>query len=243
MPNLFALIGESWDFCRRQQAIGNVSFWYLFLPALATVLLTDYEIRNEEVLQDQPELLILIAISYIALALLITWGSVCVMTIGKRLLQAKSGRTRSSFKAVRVQAGPFFIPYVLTSILRTVFTLLWTLLLIVPGIIYIVRTAFYGVIVVCEDTSYRAALARSKEVTKGKFWPVLGTLVGLSFLTVIPAQILSALFTGMATDAPFGITLAAGVASAIVTSLALVLYLLSLIQAYGSFRPASVVSN
>lgn len=217
--------------------------WFLFLPILGTWLLADYETRHEALFSAQPELQILLGLAFIGLSLIITWGSVCIMTIGKRLLQAKSGRSRSSFKAVRMQAGPLFLPYVLTTILRTIFLLFWTLLLIIPGIIYAVRTVFYAVIVVCEDTAYRAALARSKEVTSGRFWEVLGTLVGLSLLTIIPAQILSEIFGALSADAPLGIVLAAGTAASIISAFSLTIYLLSLIQAYGHFRPSSVVSN
>lgn len=243
IPRLLPLIGSSWDFCRKQQAVAHVLTWFLFLPMLGSSLLTDVELRNKQVLEDQPELQILLVLAYIVLSLTIMWGSVCMLTIGKRLLQAKSGRSRSSFKVVRTQAGKLFIPYVLTTILRSIFLLLWTLLLIIPGLIYAVRTVFYPVIVVCEDTPYRAALARSKSVVQGKFWAVAGTVVGLALLTLIPAQILAGMFGIMAKDAPAGIMLAGGVASSIIIALSLTVYLLSLIQAYDYFRPSSVVSN
>ncbi len=221
----------------------HVTFWFLFLPALVTGLLTDMELRSETLLTERPELRILVGLGYLVASLVVVWGVVCILSIGKRLLQAKSGRARSSFKAVRIQARTYFIPYLLTSILRGVITVLWTLLLIIPGIIYMVRTVFYPVIVVCEGTAYRPALKQSMEIVRGQFWSVLLSVLCLGLLTIVPAQLLSGVFALIAKDAPPQIILAADVATAIIASFALVIYTLSLIQVYAYFKPAGHVSN
>jgi hypothetical protein len=239
MPSILTFIGESWDFCRKQHAIMQIGFWLLFLPSLVAGLLTDFEMRNEALIEAKPELVILLILGYIAMALVMTWGSVCVLIIGKRLLQAKSGRTRTSVKTVRAQAGPLFIPFVLTEILRGLITTLFTLLFIIPGIIYAVRTVFFPIILVAEGLAYRPALRRSAEVVRGQFWNVFITVVGLALLTLIPGQILTGIFSYMAKDAPPAIILASNVASSIVITISVVIYHLSLIQAYGYFRPTS----
>jgi uncharacterized membrane protein len=237
MPNLLSLISESWEFLRRQQAITHVGFWFLFLPTLVAGLLADAEMREAAILETMPELKALLGLAYLSLSLVVIWGTVCILNIGKRLLQAKAGRTRTSFKAVRVQSAKVYIPFLLTSILRVIFTLLWAVLLIVPGIVYFIRTVFAPVIVVCEGLAYRPALNRSKEVTEGKFWDVFLTIIGLSLLTLIPAQIFAGICTAIAKNAPPAIILAADTASGIILTLALIVYLLSLILAYGYFRP------
>lgn len=183
-------------------------------------------------------------IGYIALSLIVVWGSVCILSIGKRLLQAKSGRTRSSFKTVRMQAGPFFIPFLLTSILRSIFTVFWSILLIIPGIVYFIRTIFFPVIVVCEGIAYRPALQRSQDIVRPQTGAVFLSVLGISLLTFAPAMALGLIFSFIAKDAPFGIQLAANVASSILTSFALALYLLSLIQLFDYYRPSTgPVSN
>jgi len=221
----------------------HVTFWFLFLPALVSGLLTDFEIRNDVLLTDRPELRILLALGFLAASLVVVWGIVCILTIGKRLLQAKSGRTRSSFKSVRTQATAYFIPYLLTSILRGIIMTLWTLLLIIPGIIYLIRTIFYPIIVVCEGTAYRPALKQSMEIVRGQFWSVLLSVLVLTLLTLIPAHVLSGVCAFIAKDAPVQIILAANVASAILASFSLVIYTFSLIQVYAYFKPAGHVSN
>jgi uncharacterized membrane protein len=242
MPNIFSLIGEAWDFCRRQQAIMHVGFWFLFLPTVVTGFL-NYLIETDSTFVDTSEMRILLILAFLILALITIWGTVCVLHIGKRLLQAKSGRTRTSFKSVRQQAKQYFIPYLLTTILMSIFTLLWTLLLIIPGIIYAIRVTFYSVIVVCEGISYRQALNRSKAIVKGQFWPVFGTVVCLYLCTFVPAQIISTASIAIAVDAPFAIVLAAQIVSGIVLSVAIVIYTLALILAYAHFKPASHSKN
>lgn len=207
-------------------------------------MLTEWELRNEALLNDQPELAYAMILGYLALSVVVTWGTVCMLTIGKRLLQAKAGRARTSFKAVRKAAGPFFIPVFLTGILRGIFTLLWALLLIVPGIIYSIRTVFYAVIVVCEGVSYREALMRSKDVVHGQFWNVLLSLAGFILIIILPVQILNAIIGAIAEEAPWSIVTAANTATALLTTLSLTLFPLCLIQLYGHFRPStSPVSN
>lgn len=243
MPPILKTIGRSWDFFRTQPAITYTGFWLLFLPMLGDGLLAEYELRFEEQIQSRPEMLVLVMLSYLLLSLLAIGGTVCVLTVGKRMLQAKSGRARTSPKAVWNEARGHFLPYLLTSILRGIFTFLWSLLLIIPGIIYSVRTVFYPVIVVSEGLAYREALNRSKEAVQGQFWSVLWSVIITAFLTFAPAFILSGLAQLMADGAPPFIILAATIIQAIALSLATILFHLSLIQLYGHFKPKGHVTN
>lgn len=243
MPNLFSIIGESWSFWRKQQAAMHVTMWFLFLPMLGMSLLDATAERLEETIGVQPELQIVFILAFILLGLALLWGDACTLSVGKRLLQAKSGRARTSFRTVRSQASGIFLPYLLTYLLRIITTLLWSLLLIIPGIVYAVRTTFFAIIVVCEGEAYRPALRRSMELVKGRFWPVFWTAVGLSALILFPAQLLNGIFQEIVQNAPMQVVLAASVAGSIVNSVAMAVYLFSLIQAYGHFKPVGHVSN
>jgi len=238
VPSLLSIIGEAWDFCRRQQTITHIGFWFIFLPSLGSLFLTDLELHYKEAIELRPELQIALVIGYLAVVLVIMWGMVCTLSVGKRLLQAKAGRSRTSFKAVRQQSRASFLPFVLTSILRGVLTFLWGILLIIPGIVYFVQTAFFPVIVVCEGIAYRPALNRSREITRGQFWNVFLALLGTTLLTLIPALVLSSIFSYIAIGAPWQIILSADVASAILESIGMIMYLLSLIKLYAWFSPA-----
>ncbi len=112
--------------------------FFLFLPMLLLAQIP----RMEDALpyfraQSTESNLVLLLLS-IALNVVTVWGSTCVLLIAKRLLQAKAGRTRTSLRAVFAQAAPFFLPYLLTSILRGIIALLWGILFLLPivGIIW-----------------------------------------------------------------------------------------------------------
>ncbi len=243
MPNLFSLFGQSWDFCRKQSALLQAAFWLLFLPTLVGQFLADYEIAQEEMLGDRPEISLLLVLGQIMLALLTLWGTACVLVVGKRLLQTKAGRAKTSFPIVRTQGAASFVPLLLTGILRTVMGVLWTLLLIIPGIIYMIRTAFYPIVVVCEGVSYRPALKMCLELSKGRFWQVAGTVVGLGLLTLVPSQLISVILMTMADGLPVGALVAADTASALLFTAAFAVYEIGLVIAYDHFRPRGHVKN
>jgi len=83
---------------------------------------------------------------------------------------AESEKIMELFKRGRSLAGKYF----LVSFLVGIFTLLWTLLLIVPGIIMSVYYSFAGLCLVYEGWRAGKALKRSKELTKGYWWAVVG---------------------------------------------------------------------
>lgn len=192
MPNIFSIIGSVWDFQKRQPVLVTILFWLIILPLTGTNIVTRWMISPSGMItmNISPEFIVG-WLGIICFQLILLWGIACVLLVGGRLLSHSAGRSRTSFRAVRNQALAFVIPLFLTGILRTCLTFLWTLLLILPGIIYQVRTTFYAVITVCDRTPYRAALTKSKELVRGQTWRVFKYLLGLSVLTFIPAYLLT----------------------------------------------------
>jgi hypothetical protein len=223
--------------------VWHVALWLIFLPSVVTGLVLDYQMDHRDLMMVRPETALVLILIQIILSLFLVWGTVCLLVIGKRLLQAKSGRSRTSFKVVRSEAAALIIPFVLTSILRNIMTILWGILLIIPGIVYFIRTVFSPVVIACEGISYRPALRKSADVVRGNFWNVTLTMIGLGFLTLFPAQIFGTGFSLMAEGLPPAALLSAEVASSILFSLALTVYLFCLILAYGHFRPTGHITN
>jgi Na+/proline symporter len=60
------------------------------------------------------------------------------------------------------------------------------LLLVVPGIIYLFRTAFAQIIIVCEGLQYRSALRRSQDLVRGRTGTVAWTIILLSLTVFVP---------------------------------------------------------
>lgn len=259
-----SIIRSSWEFFRKQPALASVAAWLLFLPMLATDAL-DTLIQSEAIPSTiDVEASIGIFVLTLMLTIITIWGQCCVLVTGRRMLQTKAGRSRTSFSATASEAKAFIIPMLLTSILygciialcmlpaiayvfflayndpanlRDPILLSLTGLFILPGIAYIVRMMFFPVIVVGENTAYRAALKRSKDAVRNHFWKIAGQmalLVALLFLLPMILIIIgTSLFLPEATPTTFAIE---SVATNLWMALATILVNLSLIQIYEKVR-------
>ena len=236
MPSVFTLIGESWNFCRKQPALSSVGFWLLFLPLTGINWCMSYiQIAQQNVYGGSNPLYFLASLCLLPLGVLLMWGISCVLVIGSRLLAAKAGRSRTSFKAVRTEAKAFVIPLILTTILRNVMTILWAILFIIPGIIYYVRTIFYVIIIVDEGMSYRPALHRSRDIVKGHTGDVFIKILLISIFLFAPIRTVIAIFTLVAFSKAQLMTV--DMLDAALTSGALTLFTICTILLYQSMRP------
>lgn len=90
-----------------------------------------------------------------------------------------------------------FWPYIGLSLLTGLLILAWTLLLIIPGIIFAFIYSFAVYAFFFEDKRGMAAIRRSRAIIKGYFWEVLGRLVVLMLVTWGFMMILSIPVTAM----------------------------------------------
>lgn len=236
MSKTLSLIRSSWDFFRKQPALTSVAAWLFFVPTLAVDALTAVSEGGTLPEHIRTEASIGIAVLIFLLSLVTIWGQCCVYVAGRRMLQTKAGRSRTSFRATASQAKAFIIPFILTNILRTCFTLLWGLLLIVPGVVYALRTSFASVAVIGENTGYRAALERSKQAVKGNAWPILGQLILLTILLfAIPLGLIAIASLSLPDEQAYSYA-ATFVVQDVWLSVATVLMGLSLMQMYEKYR-------
>lgn len=232
---MLSLIGSSWNFFRRQPALLWVGIWLLFVPMLCIDALTSVVESDAIPADTRAAGTIAIFLLSLVLSVIIVWGQCCVMVAGRRMLQTNAGRSRTSFGAVSSQAKAFVIPFILTNLLRGCITLLWSLLLVIPGIIYAIRTAFAPVVIVGENVAYRGALKRSKDAVKGNFWPVTGTLLGvLVLLFLVPFGIITGL-THLLPDTP-AVSVASRAVGSAWSAVATILVNLCLIRMYEQYR-------
>lgn len=202
MTSAFEIIGNAWNFYRKQPVLNQIAFWLFFFPIGAldalsglvdTVAAQGLKI-DANTLQsiNAMEMTIMIPV-VIALIYFMVWGHVCTLMVSKRLLSSSAGRTRSSFKAVRDQSKKFIIPLFLLSILRSITTLLWAIPLIVPGVIYSLRTVFYDIMMIEGGKVLygRATLEQSAELVKGRSWDVLWRLLIISACIFLPASLIN----------------------------------------------------
>jgi uncharacterized membrane protein len=137
--NPLTLISSSWQFYRKQPALNSVLLWLLIVPGTLQEALTfipwERGVLHENGL-DQAAY----AITSLALSILSLWGLAAVLLVGKRMIQNRAGRSRTSFRAVRTQSLRYVVPLLLTSILRGFATLYWSLLFIIPAILVMVSS-------------------------------------------------------------------------------------------------------
>jgi hypothetical protein len=164
------------------------------------------------------------------------WGICCVLVAGKRILHHKAGRTRTSFRALRAQGGAMLMPFILTGILRDCYTVLWALALIVPGIIYSLRTSFYAVATVCEGKPYQEALRRSKAAMQGRSGMVILTILSLNILLFLPIVMIDQTAVQLIPAEDLIPSILISIFTAGLRSIAVLLSLLSLVFFYAFLR-------
>jgi hypothetical protein len=236
MPSPFALIGLAWGFWQKQPALHTVTAVLLWLPLLLQAALVRALDPWMETQSAATTNAILISfLSLLLVSVVLTWGNACVLIVSKRLLGSAAGRSRTSFKAVRRQGRGFILPLILTEILRTCMTILWALLLIIPGIIYTVRTAFASVIVVAEGIAYRPALKRSIETVRGRTWAVFWRLLALGLILGVPPSAL-AIIADQTIELPLLADVAVDLVATGLTAAAATMFLLSVTALYGELR-------
>ncbi|NMC51817.1 hypothetical protein GYA54_03765 [Candidatus Kuenenbacteria bacterium] len=105
-------------------------------------------------------------------------------------LAPESAREEKATELFR-RGRAFVARYFWVSFLVGVFTLLWTLLFIVPGII---MSVYYSLAVLClvyEGHRATGAIKRSKEISKGYWWALAGRYLFLSLILFLFYLILS----------------------------------------------------
>lgn len=237
MPSVFTLIGDAWNFARKQNVLIQAAFWLMFLPLVGVNELSSFIADPRvKVDVDNGAPVLLSALCILVLSIILVWGVACVLVVGSRQLGAAAGRSRTSFKAVRAEARGFLIPLILTGILRNILTFLWGILLIVPGVIYSIRTVFYPIILVAEGISYRPALQRSKEITRGHAWQLFFSLLLLGIVLFLPIRLIDAFSVDMPLDLAMTIL---NIITAALTTISTVLYTLCVITMYAALKPAT----
>jgi hypothetical protein len=244
VPSAFTLLGSSWQFFVRQPLLKRVLLEMLYLPTALLFIVIELGSESSMAflwLQTQSgatplsihALLLLVNILF---SLWLLWGIACVLVIGRRIIKNPAGRSRSSMSVVRREAFQYVLPLFLTDLLRDCITALWSLLLVLPGIIYRTRTAFFAIVTVCEGKEYRDALKGSATVVKGRTWMVFWQLVSLMLLVLIPAWVCTiAIFLVVDLPGSLGLPLVSFIA-AIPLSIGFLFYQLATVHLYKALK-------
>lgn len=244
----FNIIGTGWSFYKKQPVLNEIAFWMFFLPiAFIDALSGMIGIAEAQGIEatnltsyTAMEIALLIPL-LIALFFFLFWGQACVLTVAKRLASSPAGRNRTSFKAVRKEAYKFIGPLALLEILRAIITLLWMVLLIVPGVIYSMRTVFYDIMLIEEGkVAYgRPVLNKSADFVKGRTWHVFWTLILISLCIFLPVGIVDGIITGIAIAIDSRLETLAAVLTDFIDAFAGVFFIVCTVAFYSELKKSS----
>lgn len=94
--------------------------------------------------------------------------------------------------------GPVFATLVGASILYAIGVAVGFLLFIVPGCILLTIWAVIAPVIVIEKTSVGGSFGRSRQLVRGNGWPVFGTVVVATLISLIAALILTSIAEAIA---------------------------------------------
>ncbi len=192
MPTLLELLAEAWSRFRQTPTANTAVLWLLIAPSFAGTAVERLIGTGDPYWPGYtaPEWGIWPLIgTTVVLNLLIVWGTAAV------LLAARGGAR--SDKALLAAAVPLIVPLLCTEILRACLTFLWLLALIVPGILYSLRTSLAQPIVAAEGLAFRPALKRSIALVKGRTAEVAWLLIGGALLLFLPIGFVAGMFQGI----------------------------------------------
>lgn len=132
----FVLLRTAWQYFWKHRALQTILVWFFILPEVLQMLLGKTDAPPPFLITayrewQLAELLGILA--SIGLSIIVLWGSACVLLIGKRMIQNKAGRSRTSFRSVRKDALPLIVPLFFTSLLQLCFLFYRSLLYLVPA--------------------------------------------------------------------------------------------------------------
>ncbi|TSC58929.1 MAG: hypothetical protein Greene041619_307 [Candidatus Peregrinibacteria bacterium Greene0416_19] len=264
----FSILAEAWMFFRKQPALNAVLVAFLILPGWGInifVRLSDPDdllsvtTAGRFLARTDPYHIIPLVLSLVLL-ILYFWGMAGVLLVGKRMIQNRAGRSRSSFAAVRRGSARLVLPLLLTHLLRFCFGLYWGLLFIIPAtilffanrsiflplllplllpaILYQIRTSLFTAALAAEGKAYREALRRSRDITRGHLLITVGNLFVIGAILFLAAGIVGALATGIlgTIDPRFLVT--ADLVDVTAQSFAILLSSLATIELFGRLREA-----
>jgi len=135
-------------------------------------------------LSKSPLLAVLFLILIVAFIVIGIWTQTAIYESVKMAVKGEPLNIRKTFKVGWRKSWKFF----LVGLLNMLIVFLGLILFIIPGIIFAVWFSFSRFVLINEGQGVIASLKRSKELVRGRFWPVLGRYLVLFFVIVL-AQI------------------------------------------------------
>jgi len=132
-------------------------------------------------------LLLLIPLSFLVLVFLVYFLTKASISILLYIKNAYKGDTKKLYHS---ESEKYFWPYLGISLMTFIFVLLWSFLLIIPGIVFSIFYTFALYVFIFEGKRDIEAIRRSKNLVKNYFWPVLLRIALVAIVFIILFSIL-----------------------------------------------------
>lgn len=169
-------INEWWKNLRKFVEIYLWGIYYSLIPLAVIMILAIFWDRIESL----GTAIIVLAVLAVGIAIVFAFWFFMQAYTGLFVFVKKN--FQGSAKEAFTEAKPFIPSYLALAILTGVLVLLWSLLLIIPGIIFSVYYSFAVYAFFFEGQKGIKAIKRSKALVKGYWWPVAGRVLGLSLI-------------------------------------------------------------
>ncbi|MBI3619219.1 hypothetical protein HY213_04280 [Candidatus Peregrinibacteria bacterium] len=182
----------------------------------------------------------LILTSLLRTCITIEWGLLFLIPALLVLLQKSGSALIRNIGHLFTDGGATsFIVHAKEALVAT--PLLFALLpLLIPSLLYSIRSSFFAVALVVEDLRFRAALRQSRRVVRGRFWYAVRSLIIMTVAWILPAKILSMILQSVIERHAPSLILINDILANALDGAATLLFLLSLTALYGALRKPKV---
>ncbi len=179
-----------------------LKIYALLLPfAIFSIFQTSYASKNADQLQNL-WFVITVAVVNFLYVLIYIWVSAAGIEGMRRAVAGESLILRDTLNVGWKKYWKFF----LTGLALFLIDLIGFVLLIIPGIIFVVWFVFSRFIIIEEPVGIRDALTKSKDLVKGNFWKIFGRLIVFGLFGILVQIIVSIVpYVGSALASLFGI--------------------------------------
>ena len=267
------MLKEAWLFFWKQPALLRVSLWMMALTGFFSTVLGRVADTSDKLSTSSPGIFLaqndpdalFVGFMGILLALVALWGECGMMVVGRRMIGARSGRTRTSFSSVLKEAAPFvrpvlFCELVILAMIAVPIFVLWAIysssaaiqqiadtpnfgllflaFVILTGLIAGTYLIFGPISIVCDDKkTSRGALRYSIALVRGKFWTTLKCLIIFGFLAFLPAMVTEMLIENVPLYGTW-LILSADFLVSVLMGLGTAIAYLAIVLLYGKLRDA-----
>jgi hypothetical protein len=172
-----------------------IKFTLIPLGIILVLLILNFVFANNVAVSSMLKVLGL-TVGVVALVFAIYFSIRAYMGVYLLIGKNYEGEAKEIFKETK----DLFWPYIGLSLLTALLIIGWTLLLIIPGIIFSVLYSFAVYAFFFEGERGMEAIKSSRALVKGYFWPVVGRILLLSLILWVVTAIIAAPLSAMTKD-------------------------------------------